>query len=69
MWHLTSLNGDVGFTWFAWARVYISIGLPFIFLSITTACYDGLRPNQTNQASGLINVARNLGGSIFISTI
>ena len=69
MWHLTSLNGDVGFTWFAWARVYISIGLPFIFLSITTACYDGLRPNQTNQASGLINVARNLGGSIFISMI
>ena len=69
MWHLTSLNGDVDFAWFAWARIYISIGLPFIFLSITTACYDGLKPSQTNQASGLINVARNLGGSIFISMI
>jgi DHA2 family multidrug resistance protein len=65
--HLMSLNADVDFDWFSWARVYISLGLPFIFLSITTASYQGLKPNQTNQASGLINVARNLGGSIFVS--
>ncbi len=51
----------------AWARVYISIGLPFAFLAITTASYDGLRPDQSNQASGWINVARNLGGSIFVA--
>jgi DHA2 family multidrug resistance protein len=65
--HLTNLNAGVDFAWFAWARVYISLGLPFIFLSITTASYLGLKPTQTNQASGLINVARNLGGSIFVS--
>ncbi len=65
--HLMNLNADVDFDWFSWARVYISLGLPFIFLSITTASYQGLKPSQTNQASGLINVARNLGGSIFVS--
>jgi DHA2 family multidrug resistance protein len=65
--NLTNLDADVDFVWFAWARVYISLGLPFVFISITTASYDGLRPNQTNQASGLINVARNLGGSIFVA--
>jgi DHA2 family multidrug resistance protein len=65
--HLTNLYGDVDFTWFAWARIYLSLGLPFFFLSITTASYEGLRPDQTNQASGLINVARNLGGSIFVA--
>lgn len=65
--HLMNLNADVDFAWFSWARVYISLGLPFIFLSITTASYQELQPSQTNQASGLINVARNLGGSIFVS--
>ncbi len=65
--NLTHLNPNSDFYWFAWARVYLSLGLPFVFLSITTASYDGLRPDETNQASGLINVARNLGGSIFIA--
>ena len=67
MQHLTNLTADVDFAWFAWARIYISVGLPFIFLSITVASYEGLKPGQTNQASGLINVARNLGGSIFVA--
>lgn len=67
MYNLTNLSPEANFGWFAWARVYLSFGLPFVFLSITTASYDGLRPDQTNQASGLINVARNLGGSILIA--
>ncbi len=43
------------------------IGLPFLFIPINTAAYAGLPPGKTNQASALINVARNLGGSIGIS--
>ncbi len=49
------------------ARIYQMIGLPFLFIPITTASYSNLRPEQTNQASALINVARNLGGSIGVS--
>ncbi|MGO9486526.1 MAG: DHA2 family efflux MFS transporter permease subunit [Rhodomicrobium sp.] len=67
MQNLTNLTPDADFAWFAWARVYISLGLPFVFVSITSASYFGLKPNQSNQASGLINVARNLGGSIFVA--
>ncbi len=40
---------------------------PFLFIPITTASYADLQPEQTNQASALINVARNLGGSIGVS--
>jgi hypothetical protein len=40
------------------------VGLPLLFVPITTASYAGLPPEKTNQASALINVARNLGGSI-----
>jgi DHA2 family multidrug resistance protein len=47
--------------------MYIGIGLPLIFISITTASYDGIPPDKTDQASALINVARNVGSSIGIS--
>jgi DHA2 family multidrug resistance protein len=67
MWHMTSLNPDVGFSYFAWARVYQMIGLPFLFIPINTAAYADLPPAKTNQGSALINVARNLGGSFGIS--
>lgn len=67
MWHMTSLSGEVGFSFFAWARVYQMIGLPFLFIPINTAAYADLPSGKTNQASSLINVARNLGGSFGIS--
>lgn len=64
---LTSLYGDVDFWYFARARIYIGLGLPLIFIPITTASYDGVPPEKTDQASALINVARNVGGSIGVS--
>jgi MFS transporter, DHA2 family, multidrug resistance protein len=67
LWHMTTLAPDASFSYFSWARVYQTIGLPFLFIPITAASYTGLPPNQTNQASSLINVARNVGGSIGIS--
>jgi DHA2 family multidrug resistance protein len=67
MWHMTSLPADATFGFFAWARVYQMIGLPFLFIPINTVAYSGLAPADTNQASALINMARNIGGSFGIS--
>ena len=67
MWHMTSLAPNADFSFFAWSRIYQMVGLPFLFIPISTASYAGLAPEQTNQASALINVARNLGGSIGVS--
>jgi MFS transporter, DHA2 family, multidrug resistance protein len=67
MWYSTTLTPDASFDYFAWVRVYQTVGLPFLFIPINTVAYDGLPPDKTNQASALINVARNLGGSIGIS--
>ena len=67
MWHLTSLSPAVDFSYFSWARVFQTIGLPFLFIPITSASYADVPPNKTNQASALINVARNLGGSVGVS--
>jgi DHA2 family multidrug resistance protein len=41
--------------------------VPFLFLPVTTASYDGLPPEKTNQASALINVSRNIGGSMGVA--
>ena len=67
MYDLTNLYGDLNFWFFARSRIYIGIGLPLIFIPITTASYDGIPPDKTDQASALINVARNVGGSIGVS--
>jgi DHA2 family multidrug resistance protein len=67
MWYSTSLTPDASFDYFAWMRVYQMVGLPFLFIPINTVAYDGLPPEKTNQGSALMNVARNLGGSIGIS--
>jgi len=67
MWHSTSLTGTADFSFYAWARVFQTIALPFLFVPITAASYGGVPPDKTDQASSLINVARNLGGSIGIS--
>jgi MFS transporter, DHA2 family, multidrug resistance protein len=67
MWHLTSLSPDANFGFFAWARIYQTVGLPLLFIPILSSSYLGLPPNKTDQASALINVARNVGGSMGIS--
>ena len=67
MWHLTGLNGDITYGYAAWSRIYLALALPFLFLPVTTASYDGLPPDKTNQASALINVARNVGGSMGVA--
>jgi DHA2 family multidrug resistance protein len=41
--------------------------LPFCFISITTAAYVGMPKEESNQVAGLINFARNIGGSILIA--
>jgi DHA2 family multidrug resistance protein len=67
MWHLTSLSPDANFGFFAWARIYQTVGLPLLFIPILSASYAGLPQSQTDQASALMNVARNIGGSTGIS--
>jgi DHA2 family multidrug resistance protein len=67
MWYVTGLNGDLTWSYAAWTRVFLAVGLPFVFIPITTASYEGLPREKTNQASALINVARNLGGSLGVS--
>jgi DHA2 family multidrug resistance protein len=67
MYGMTNVYGDLGFWFFARSRTVLGVGLPLIFLPIMAASYDGIPPHKTDQASAMINAARNTGGSIGIS--
>jgi DHA2 family multidrug resistance protein len=49
-------------------RVYQAFGIAFLFVPINTVSYVGVPKEKNNEVSGLINLARNLGGDIGIAT-
>ncbi len=61
------INLGLSFGYASWLRVLQMLPIPFAFVSITNAAYVGLPREESNQVSGLINFARNVGGSILIS--
>ncbi|HEX8912331.1 MAG TPA: DHA2 family efflux MFS transporter permease subunit [Humisphaera sp.] len=67
MFHLTTFNTDVSFWKLAWARVFLVVGLPLFFVSINVLAYGRLPPGKSNNASALVNLMRNLGGSVGIA--
>jgi DHA2 family multidrug resistance protein len=69
LWNMSHLDTDISFAAAAKARMIQACGLPFMFVPITAIAYVGLKPEESNQASALMNVMRNLGGSIGISMV
>jgi DHA2 family multidrug resistance protein len=69
MYQMTNVYGDLGFWYMARSRMLLGVGLPLIFIPIMAASYDGVPQSKTDQASALINAARNTGGSIGISIV
>jgi DHA2 family multidrug resistance protein len=69
MYDLTNVYSSIGFWFLALSRMILGVGLPLIFIPIITASYNGVPPDKTDQASALINAARNTGGSIGVSLV
>jgi DHA2 family multidrug resistance protein len=69
IYHMTSFDLNVNFSTLVWARVYQASGLAFLFVPINTAAYAGLPRDKSNDASALMNLARNMGGSVGISLV
>ena len=67
LWNLGNFNAEIAFGNASVGRLVQAAGLPFLFVTVTAAAYVGLKPGQSNQASALLNVARNLGGTFGIS--
>jgi MFS transporter, DHA2 family, multidrug resistance protein len=63
------LNLDISFWSISEARIAQVVWLPFLFIPISAVSYVGLPPTRSNEASALINLMRNLGGSVGVSFV
>lgn len=69
LFHMTRFDLDIDFRTVATARAIQAVGMAFLFVPINTAAYAFLPRDKNNAASGLMNLARNIGGSVGISVV
>lgn len=67
LFNMTRVYATIDFHTIVWLRVLQVVGLPFIFIPITTLSYVGLTGKDHNQVSGISNFVRNIGGAIGVS--
>jgi len=69
LFHMAGFDLAIDFRTAAVARVFQAVGMAFLFVPINTAAYAFLPRDKNNAASGLMNLARNIGGSVGISLV
>src|ERR1700723_738446 len=69
LFHVTNIYLGVSFSTMVTYRVIQVIGIPLIFIPISTLNYVGVPRNKFNQVSGISNFMRNVGGAIGVSML
>jgi MFS transporter, DHA2 family, multidrug resistance protein len=69
MWKLGHLSTDAGEPDVRWALFIRGLGLGFLFTPINNVAYGSLAPSEAQHGAGLINLARQLGGSFGIAVL
>jgi len=67
LFHMTGFTLGIPFEHAVWARIFQTVGLAFLFIPVTQAAYANLPVGKSGNAAALINLARNLGGSVGIA--
>ena len=67
--YASSLNLNVTFWQLSFSRVLQAIWLPFLFIPLSSAGLVGIPPARNGDAAALMNLMRNLGGSVGVSYI
>ncbi len=71
-WGLLSNSGldlNMGFWNLATARITQVVWLPLLFIPLSAVSYVGVPPDRNNEASAMLNLMRNLGGSVGVSVV
>jgi DHA2 family multidrug resistance protein len=67
--HASSLNLNAAFYNLSLSRMLQVAWLPFIFIPLSAVQFTGVPPQQNPDASAIINLMRNLGGSFGVSIV
>ncbi len=69
LFHVTGIYYGIDFKTLVSFRVFQVIGIPLIFIPISTLNYVGVPREKFNQVSGISNFTRNVGGAIGVSLL
>ena len=69
LFHVTNIYLGVSLHTMVIYRIIQVLGIPLIFIPISTLNYVGVPQNKFNQVSGISNFTRNLGGAIGVSLL
>jgi DHA2 family multidrug resistance protein len=69
MFQLAYINLTTGFWTFVYVWMISRGGLAFLFVPINVVAFSFVPKERMNSATGLINLARNIGGSVGISLV
>jgi DHA2 family multidrug resistance protein len=65
----THINPDLDYTTFVWLRAVQMMGIPFLFIPVSTLAFMKVPKEKSTKASSLFSLARNLGGSVGIAAV
>jgi DHA2 family multidrug resistance protein len=65
----THLSVGIDFRTAMMLRIYQMLGFAFLFVPINTIVYNGIAPEQNNTVAGIMNLGRNMGGSVGIALV
>jgi DHA2 family multidrug resistance protein len=69
LFHMAKFNLEIDFRTAMMARVYQSAGMAFLFVPINVMAFYFIPKEKINNATGIINLARNIGGSFGIAGV
>ncbi len=67
--YASGLNLQASFFNISLSRVLQVIWMPFIFIPLSAVQFQGVPPEKNNEASAIVNLMRNLGGSFGVSIV
>jgi DHA2 family multidrug resistance protein len=66
---MATFNLDIDFRTAMMARIYQSAGMAFLFVPTNVMAFYFIPKEKFNNATGIINLARNIGGSFGIANV
>jgi DHA2 family multidrug resistance protein len=69
LFYMSGFNLQLDYHTAMMARMYQSFGLAFMFVPISAAAFSYIPKAKTSNATGIINLARNIGGSAGIAFV
>lgn len=69
MWAAGLLTPQTDYHTFVLVRILQTIGIPFLFIPASTLAFSKISPENSSNASAIVSLMRNLGGSIGIALV